>query len=161
MKRLISLATVTLLCLLPTRSLEGAAPDPMLYIQVRSTKLRAKPEFWSQAIADLSYGSVLSPLGAAPTDKSWLKVKLDATEGYVHVSSVTKRRIVLKASAIGGDKNVDQSSIVLAGKGFNSQIENNYGSAKGLDYAAVNEVEKLNVDPGEEGLFVSEGKLAS
>lgn len=160
MKRLVYATLTSLFCLAP-QSLAGAGADPMLYIQVRSTKLRAKPEFWSAALADLSYGSALTPLGAAPTDKSWLKVKLDATEGYVHVSSVTKRKIILKASADTNGKNVDQSSIVLAGKGFNSQIENNYRSAKGLDYSAVDEVEKLGVDPGEEGQFVSDGKLTS
>lgn len=148
--------------LLTPLPLHSAQPEAALYLQVRSSKLRSKPEFWSAPLADLSYGATMTPLGAAPTDKSWLKVKYESQEGFVHVSSVTRRKVIFNANASAqAGKSVDQSSVVMAGKGFNKQIENKFGSAKGLDFAAVDEVEKTVVDPVVEAAFVHEGKLSS
>lgn len=151
---------VSLAALAPLTAL-AAASEALLYVQVRNTKLRAEPKFWSAQKADLDYGSAVTPLGAAPNDKSWLKVKKGDTEGFVHVSAITKRRIVLSGQAVPNGKGVDQSSIVLAGKGFNSQVEDKYRAANGLDYAAVDEVTKLGVDGAEEAAFIAEGKLNS
>ena len=156
----IRLKSAALACLLAPVSALAASSEAALYVQVRTTALRSDPTFWSPQKTTLSYGSKVSPLSAAPTDKSWLKVKSGSEEGYVHVSAVTKRRIVLSGQP-APTGNVDQGSIVLAGKGFNNQVENKYRAANGLDYGAVDEVEKLGVDGAEEATFIKEGKLNS
>ena len=150
-----------LLSLALVQSAHAAGSQPSLYVQVRNTKLRQEAKFWSAQAASLDYGAVVSPISAASTDKSWLKVKFGTIEGYVHISAVTKRRIVLSGQKGPANQGVDQSSIVLAGKGFNNQVESKFGAARGLDFSTVDEVEKLSVDGAEEALFVTEGKLNS
>lgn len=146
-------------CVLNLSGTVQAAPkESLLYVQVRESKLRSKPQFWSPPVADLTYGSALVPVAAAPSDKSWIKTRLGNVEGFVHVSAVTRRKIVLSTSTAKLDKTVD-SSIVLAGKGFNSQIENNYKASKGLDFAPVNEVETYKVASAAEEVFIRDGKL--
>ena len=136
-----------------------AAPkEGLLYLQVQQSRLRSQPQFWSPPLADLNYGD--SALGAAPKDKSWLKVKFGDKEGYVHVSSVTSRKVIVKGSA-KVSANVDPSSVVLAGKGFNKQVEGNYGASKGLNYKAVDLVEANKVESAEETAFLVSGGLAT
>lgn len=138
-----------------------AATESLIYVQVKESKLRTEPQFWSQPVADLSYGTALVPVGNAPNDKAWIKAKLGSSEGYVHVSAITKRKVVLKSGASGGQKEASGSSVLLAGKGFNSEVENSYRTSKGLDFAAVEEVAQLKVEPLEEAAFIRDGKLLS
>ena len=146
--------------LYPLPSAMAAPKEALLYLQVQQTKLRSQPQFWSTPVSDLSYGAALTTLGAAPSDKSWIKVKYGDKEGYVHVSSVTSRKIVLK-SAGNVDPNVDPGSIVLAGKGFNKQVEGNYAASRGLNYKSVDLVEANRVEPAEEIAFLESGGLAT
>jgi hypothetical protein len=133
----------------------------LLYVQVRESKLRAEPQFWSSTVQDLSYGSSLVALGAAPGNKSWVRAKSGEHEGFVHMSAVTSRKIVLVASDKPGLVRAPSSDVMLAGKGFNQQVENHYGTSKGLDFSVVDEVEKLRVDPLEQATFIREGDLAT
>lgn len=140
--------------------LSAGTQESFLYIQVRESTLRAEPKYWGQTLAKLPYGAKLISLGAVPADRSWLKVKLESTEGYVHLSAVTKRRIVLSSSAAPGASQVDASSVVLAGKGFNRQVEGAYASSKGLDFSSVDEVEKYRVETAAGAAFIKDGKLS-
>ncbi len=141
-------------------SLASAAPSQKnIYIQVRETRLRTQPEFWAPTVKVLSYGDFLTPLGAAQNNKSWLKAQLGGEQGYVHVSAVTSRKIVLASSRNTDAVRASSSEIVLAGKGFNKQVENHYKSSKGLDFAGVDEVEQLKIDPVEQVMFLQAGEL--
>lgn len=150
------------LCLVGLLSLNSqvqAASESVVYVQVKESRLRSEPQFWAPSVASISYGAKLSALGTAPGNSSWLKVKLDNSEGYVHASAVTKRKIVLSSTA-ASDKAVSGESVVLAGKGFNRQVENSYATSKGLDFKVVDEVEQVKVDSAQGAAFVKEGKLS-
>jgi hypothetical protein len=154
------LRIILILCVILAPALVfGATPESFLYVKVRESKLRQDPQFWAPTVANLPYGTKLSEIGAAQKDSQWLKVKFDASEGYVHISAVTKRRVVLGSAGVGGDK-VDPSTVVLAGKGFNRQVEQSYASSKGLDFKSVDEVEQYHVDSSEGAAFVKDGKLS-
>lgn len=158
--RLILVSLLTILVLAPLVALADARKQALLFVQVRESRLRSQPEFWANAIAPLSYGDSLTPLGAAPSSKSWLKVKLGDTEGYVHVSAVTSRRVVLKVSANRSAKAVNSSDVVLAGKGFNNQVEQSYAASRGVSFVPVDDVEKISAPSGEEArAFLQNGKL--
>lgn len=150
---------IATLALLGPANLNAATKEGLLYVQVKESRLRSQPQFWATSVADLSYGTALVALSAAPSDKSWIKAKLGETEGFVHVSAITSRKVVLSTSADASKKQVDPSSVVMAGKGFNSQVENSYKSSKGLDFASVNEVEQYKVQSTEEETFLRDGKL--
>lgn len=136
-------------------SVKAATAEKSLFVQVKNTKLRSDPKFWASSVADLSYGAEVIPV-ASSDNQSWIKVKYGGQEGYIYVSAVTKRKVIFNSS---GDKKVDPSNMVLAGKGFNRQVESSYASSKGISYAAVDEVEAKKVGGPELYNFIHEGKL--
>lgn len=156
--RLSFLALLISSILPPLADLHAAPPRP-LYVQVRESTLRSEPQFWSPTVQILKYGDVLEPLGAVPGSKAWLKAKVGEREGYVHVSAVTSRKVVFNASTKSDMVRGASGDVVLAGKGFNKQVENHYGASKGLDFEVVNEVEKVKVDPLEQAAFIRDGGL--
>lgn len=156
--RHVSLFVFALSLLLPNSG-TSAPKEAILYVQVRNSKLRRDPEFWAPALADLTYGSVLTGLNGGPSGKMWLKAKFGTVEGFVHISAISRRKIVFDANAITRAGGIDQSSIVLAGKGFNNQVENKFKASQGLDFSPVDEIERLGVDGSEESEFIKNGKL--
>jgi hypothetical protein len=152
--------TIFIALLIPSIVFAANPPESSLYINVRESKLRQDPQFWAPTVANLPYGTKLAALGAGSKDKQWLKVRLDSNEGYVHVSAVTKRRVVLGSASVGAGDKVDPNTVVMAGKGFNSQVEKSYASSKGLDFKSVDEVEQYKVDSSEGAAFVKSGKLS-
>ena len=139
----------------------ASAADASLYVQVKNSKLRSQPQMWAASVSDLVYGEKLIPLtGDSASTEGWVKVKTsNGKSGFVHVSAITQKEIVL-ASRQGVSRNaVDSSDIVLAGKGFNHQVEDEYARSHDLDYSAVNQAEKNRVDSGEVASFLKNGKL--
>lgn len=128
-----------------------------VYVQVRTTKLKAKPQQWSTAAADLKYGDRLTQTGA---EGSWLKVKTaGGASGYVHVSAVSARKIVLSSKSTG-DNGTNSEDVVLAGKGFSKEIESQYAAQNGaLDFKEVDRMESIKVSPKELAAFMQAGKL--
>ena len=144
----------TLCCLLTTQS--RVLADDALYVKVRSTKLRAQPQQWSKPLADLRYGDVLRP---DKLDDGWHSVTVKNLKGFVHDSALTERRVVLQANAstVGAGSDRD---VILAGKGFNKQVEQGYAAQnRSFNYAEVDKMEKLVVSAGELSSFASGGQL--
>lgn len=139
-------------------NVHAAPQSKVLYLQIKEAKLRSEPKFWALGVADLSYGAELTPLSAISDNSGWLKVKFGSTEGYIHSTAVTSRKVILK-SLENVDNKVDTSTAVLAGKGFNSQIESSYASAHGVSYASVDEVAALKIDSARFLTFLHDGKL--
>jgi hypothetical protein len=134
----------------------SVATDDALYVKVRSTKLRAQPQQWAKPLADLRYGDVLKP---GKLDDGWHSVTAKNAKGFVHDSALTERRVVLQANAstVGAGSERD---VILAGKGFNKQVEQGYAAQnQSLNYAEVDKMEKLVVSDGELSSFVSGGQL--
>ncbi len=142
-------------------TLVSAAPQPkLLYVQVKQSSLRAQPKFWAPVLADLPYGTPLTPVSTSPDDKSWLKVKVGETEGYAHVSAVTSRKVAMTGAVKSVNPKVDSLASSLAGKGFNKNVEGAYASAKGVDFTSVDFVESQKIDSAEFYSFIQEGKLS-
>ena len=152
--------TIFIAFLIPSIVSAATPAESSLYVNVRESKLRLDPQFWAPTVASLPYGTKLAALGVGSKDNQWLKVRLDSNEGYVHTSAVTKRRVVLGSAGVGAGDKVDPNNVVLAGKGFNSQVEKSYASSKGLDFKSVDEVEQYQVNSAEGAAFVKSGKLS-
>lgn len=130
-----------------------------VYIQVRSSKLRAQPLMWSSAVGDLNYGDQLT-LVKEDAANGWLKVKSGkGVEGYLHKSAISTRRVVLAAKAGMKDGRADISEVVLAGKGFNREVEAEYARAQGFNYSLVDKVEKARTNSAEIAQFIKSGQL--
>ncbi|MBX7144033.1 MAG: SH3 domain-containing protein [Oligoflexia bacterium] len=137
---------------------EPAMGAGKLFVEVRSTSVRKEPKHWAPAVAQVSYGEALEEIS---TSSGWALIKLgNGTQGYVHLSALTPRTILLsgaKAPAV----EADASSIVLAGKGFNKDIEKQYfGRENSLNYSAVDSMEQRVVASSELYKFLTEGKLS-
>jgi hypothetical protein len=131
-----------------------------VFVQVRETKLRSEPKYWASSVAGLAYGDGLSVLSE---ENGWQKVKTAAgAQGFVPLSAVTTRKVVLSSSAKAAATAGGDDDVLLAGKGFSADIEKQYaGQRKGLNYHAVDQMEKLRVSGGEIAAFLKNGKLKS
>lgn len=135
-----------------------AEPGSKLSVQVRSAKLRTEPRHWSKATMDLNYGDSVEEVEATG---GWYKVRNDAGQvGFIHESALTTRRVVLRPDASQVGQSIDAADIVLAGKGFNSDVEADYSAAnKDLDYGAVTAWEQVRIDDQRILAFLTEGGL--
>lgn len=129
-----------------------------VYVTVRNSKLRSKPDFFSSATAELKYGDRLEVIEASET---WNLVKTtSARQGYVHQSAITTKKIILSSGAKYSPSQTDQNDVVLAGKGFSAEVERSYGAKNpNLNFREVDAMERLKVAPGEVNSFIQQGKL--
>ena len=130
-----------------------------LYVEVKQAKVRVKPLHWSKASSDVSYGDKLEQLDF---QNPWYKVKsAQGATGYIHSTAVTKKAIQFKGAG-PVDAGVAESDIVLAGKGFNKEIEAEYsGDSPDLNYEEVNKLEARNISADRLSKFIIEGQLNS
>ena len=128
-----------------------------VYVTVRETQLRAKPDFLSKGAA-LRYGDSLTVLSDS---QSWINVKtISGQQGYVHRSAISERRIVLKGQSSFVSSGASQNDVVMAGKGFSSEVENQYSSKNPvLDFRTVDAMERPRVAPADLSSFVKQGQL--
>lgn len=142
--------------MLSATSLAFAAPS-QVYVTVRESKLRAKPDFFSSPSGNLKYGDRLDVLDDSG---AWLQVKASGRTGYVHQSAISERKVVLRSSGSFGSTQADQNDVVLAGKGFNAEVERQFAAShQGLNFAAVNAMERIKVSPQELASFAEQGQL--
>ena len=139
----------------------GTAADALaedVYVTVRESKLRPKPDFFSAGIADLKYGDRLQVVSSS---EPWLTVKTaGGRSGYVHQSAISEKRVVLRSSASFDAAGQDSNDVVLAGKGFSAAVEKQFASQNSqLNFADVNAMERIKVSPKDVANFVQQGKL--
>ena len=127
-------------------------------VQVKETIVRDQPSFTGKTTGVLKYGAQVSIL----EEKSgWARVTADngKLQGWIHGSSVTKKAVSLSSKG-GTGTGASSSEVSLAGKGFNQQVETQYRSQNAaLDFASIDEMEKIRIRPEEANLFLSEGGL--
>lgn len=136
-----------------------AAPKPgtPVTIRVLSAKVMKAPKFIGATAGSVSRGDHLT---VREVDGDWYRVD-GAVTGWIHKSSVTEGKVTLSSKPGGGGGSVNREEVELAGRGFTPQVEENYRSKNPkLDFAHVDAIEKLEVDPAELEAFVTEGKLA-
>ena len=142
----------------------GPAAEPVsaqggaLYLQVREAKLRSQPKHWAPGVAEAVFGEALEEIGR---DGDWVRVQSAAgARGFLHQSAVTPKVIVLREGVSGAPIQGDLSNIVLAGKGFNRDVEAKFaGDNADLDYALLDRLEARTVAPEDLFRFMREGGL--
>ncbi|MBN1699394.1 MAG: SH3 domain-containing protein [Spirochaetales bacterium] len=135
----------------------AAAQSGKMSIIVKETQAREKPSYLGKILAVLTYGEMVDTVSL---EKDWYRVRLSGgREGWVHSSALTKKKIVLKAGKTDTEKYADSDDVVLAGKGFNEQVEKQYRKEKDLDFSEVDRMEKIVVTPGQMEEFLGAGGL--
>lgn len=124
-----------------------------VYVSVESIESKDKPSFWGGDRDTFYYGDQVEIIGE---NKSWYNVKSTVTgkSGWLKDTAVTTKKI--KA---GKKVSVNANEIALAGKGFASPIEAEYGSMYNLDYDIVDEIEEDEISDLELKTFIDEGEL--
>ena len=128
-----------------------------VWVQVRESVVRSKPRYYASGIVPIRYGEKLEKLSES---SGWAFVRVKNIEGYVPLTSVSLDQIVLRARELA-QVPVDTSDVVLAGKGFNKEVENSYRSSDpGARFDLVDKVEQAsNVSPAEVERFKKRGGL--
>ncbi|MDR0455987.1 MAG: hypothetical protein LBH20_04805 [Treponema sp.] len=120
------------------------------YVAVQTAVVKDSTGFFAKEVGNL-------PLGTAVTlvrdDGKWAEVRAGNLAGWVASASLSARRVVASNST------VTASEVALAGKGFSPDMEMEYRKS-GLDYSAVDSMEKIVVPANDLLRFITEGRLA-
>jgi len=128
-------------------------------VQVKNGQVRSVPSFLGKIIANLSYGATVAVLEQTG---SWNKVAIPgkSSEGWMHVSALTAKKIVLNPGETDVEKAASSDEIALAGKGFNRQVEGEFKKKNpDIDFARIDKMEKIVVSQNEMQQFVKLGGL--
>jgi hypothetical protein len=137
-----------------------ALEQKMMSIQVKKGALRSSPSFMGKIVAQLKYGDRVAVQGAKG---SWhfIDRPKGKTDGWVHSSALSMKKIVLKPGASDVEQAASSDEITLAGKGFNQQVENDFKSKNPkLDFTWINKMEKITVSQNQIQVFIKEGQLS-
>jgi hypothetical protein len=173
---------LTLACLLLVMPLAHSAGESV-QVAVRKSALRDKPDFLARRVADAVYTDRLTVIGS---EGEWLEVELDKKRGWIHGSAVSDS---LTSGGGGGSRDAKAGSgggfslpwssgnqaptaadspggryredeVTLAGKGFNSEVEEQYRrSGKKTDYPALDRIQKSGPDSTTLAAFRDSGEL--
>ena len=108
----------------------SAAAATTITVLVQQTVVRRRPQFYASAAATAKLGDTFE--ADAPTN-GWYKVD----GGYIQQSAVTSGKVAkLDGGSVGGSATNDE--VTLAGKGFNSQVEQSYSAQNSAaNFAAI------------------------
>lgn len=130
----------------------------VMSIQVNKTELRETPSYLGKVVTSLAYGdkvTVQSESGA------WSQISSAGQSGWVHNSALTKKNIVMKSGA-GAQTSASSGEMALAGKGFSSDVENQFkANHKDINFAPVDKMEKIKIPISDIQEFAKAGKLQS
>ena len=129
-----------------------------LSVQVKEGKIRNRASFLGKVVQRAAYGSRVK---LVKTQGSWMQVEFSGSTGWMHKSALTKKKIVLKANASDVRKSASDDEVVLAGKGFNAEIEKNYRQKNpAMNFAQIDKMERVTVSPEEVSQFLKDGGLS-
>ena len=136
----------------------SAAPQKTMSVQIKEGQMRSTPSFLGGIVARLSYGEMVEIL---QDQGNWKKVAArGGTQGWMHASALTTKRIVLKAGAGDVQTSATSGEIALAGKGFSEEVEKQYKKLnRNLDYTWVDRMERFQVTPEQMQAFLRQGSV--
>jgi uncharacterized protein YgiM (DUF1202 family) len=125
-------------------------------VTVKETQVRATPSYMGKILAVLAYGDRVDVLAE---QSGWARVRLPSGEGWVHLSALTTKRIVLQSGSQNVGSGASSGEVALAGKGFNQEVEDKYKQDNNLDYTWVDRMGSYIVTPQQILAFLEEGGL--
>ena len=146
------IATVLVLALV-----QGVSAAGTMSVQIKKGVLKSLPSFLGQNVGTVTYGDRVTPL---MRDGAWIKVLTPSQQGWLHETALTDKRIVLQSGSTRAASGVSSDEIMLAGKGFNSQVEAKYREENPkLRFDRVDAMEHYSVSPETERRFAERGRL--
>jgi uncharacterized protein YgiM (DUF1202 family) len=116
------------------------AADQAMSVAVREGQVRGKPSFLAPVVKTLPYGQQVQ---AGQPQGAWLPVTADGASGWMHLSALTEKKIVLDPGAEQAKGGASKEELALAGKGFNKDVEADFKSKnKEANFELVDKMEK-------------------
>ena len=146
---------------LPAEERTTTLPAPRS-IAVRLAKIRKSPQYWAPAVAELSFGQTVEVIGDSTETPGWVQVTATQGTGYLPLGALSDKRIVFADAGPKGAPPArfeDDSTIVLAGKGFNQGLEEGYLQTEGISAESLQRLETLDVREPELLAFIEVGEL--
>ncbi len=132
----------------------SAASKKTKYVTVETVSLKNGTGFFSSEVATLQYGDAVTVIRTKGS-KSYVSLKQKpAVKGWLASKSLTKKKIV-KSSNVSASAD----EIALAGKGFSSEVEQEYRKTGRYDYKSVDAIEKKAASDKAVYTFIIEGDL--
>ena len=125
-------------------------------VTVKETQVRATPSYLGKILAVLAYGDRVDVLAE---QSGWARVIVSGREGWVHLSALTTKKIVLQSGSQDVGTGASSGEVALAGKGFNQEVEDKYKQDNNLDYTWVDRMGGYTVTPEQVLAFLQEGDL--
>ncbi len=134
------------------------AAGQMMSVQVRSTKLRSRPSFLGATVAEVIYGSQVT---VGDQRGPWTQVTdADGHTGWLHESALSQEKLTMVSGSAEAATGASSDEIALAGKGFNSQVEQEYREQNSsVDFATVDRMEQVVVTPEQAAAFLAAGQI--
>jgi hypothetical protein len=121
----------------------------MATVKTRDQSLFPRPVHYAQPIATVDFGTEVTVIGE---QGAWFQVQLPGgTQGWLHSTSLTGA--VLSRGSSGGEQDPDM--IMLAGRGFNADVEASYAEEADLRFDLVDRMEQLKTSPESVGAFLA------
>lgn len=135
-----------------------AKPGDSMYVNVEKAVLKEGTSFFSAVTGNLSYGTQVKVL---VENGKWVQIvsnKDKNLKGWISLSSLTKKKIILKNGL--NSVSVSADELALAGKGFSAEVENLYkNEATSEIYDLLDSIENRKIDNKELLVFIKEGGL--
>ncbi len=130
----------------------------VMSVQVRSGALRSRPSFLGKVTTEVSYGTQVT---VKSERGPWIKVTdTSGNTGWIHDSALTKRELKLVAGDVAVETGASMDEIALAGKGFNSQVENEYKKGQSGDgFKWVDKMETVVITVEQAEKFLAAGQV--
>lgn len=127
-------------------------PGGSATVKIREQHIFPQPVFYAQPVGDLSFGEVVEVTGE---QGDWFSIETaSGTQGWVHATALTGALL-----SQGSQSTDDSDMIMLAGRGFNSDVEDAYAEGKNLPWDKVDMIEAIEVEPSAIEAFLVEGML--
>lgn len=137
----------------PAEPASPAKQDAVMLVRLEKTAVRMNPSFVSPVIGFAAYKT---PFAVLRIEGDWVfgYAQGFARAGYVPASALSQVKISLSADSSAPPSELQQSEIVLAGKGFASSLEESLKNGDSFNFDAVDAMETVSYSFGECMAFI-------
>jgi len=125
-----------------------------LYVANRTVTLKSSTGFFASNRGTLNYGDRVTVIQVSGRFVEVRSATNASITGWTASANLTTRQVVS-----GNTSTASAREVALAGKGFNQEVENAYIAQGTLNYAGVDEVERIEVSEADLIQFLEEGHL--
>jgi len=126
-----------------------------LYVATKTLTLKSSTGFFASNRGTLNYGDRVTVIRVSGRYVEIRSAANASITGWAPSANLSVRQIVPGTTA------ATATEVALAGKGFNQEVESSYRNQnRNLNYAAVDEVERITFNETELRRFLEEGRLA-